>query len=242
MSNISEKDIKWLLQDGKQFDYSSATNIEKKPSPSFKRYAIRIGVILLLVIIAIIIPFFVLIKTSLYLSTNQNLNSWIALVIGMMISAVICTSYLVLLLRKLKNHKRTFRIGLVISSLLIGSFCFYGTLYLSGVNAKSDSVRETYRSLHPVLRVAIATTTLADKSLVVTDIERVTEDYMRMGLPTNQSSLHFVQDDGFVHAIDLRTKSRSELRNFMLESSLKIMGFKTKRHIGTADHLHISIP
>ena len=40
---------------------------------------------------------------------------------------------------------------------------------------------------------------------MITDADRTPEFYARAGLPANESSMHFRQDDGFVHALDLRT-------------------------------------
>lgn len=127
-------------------------------------------------------------------------------------------------------------------SMLVGGFIIYGLLYLNSVNAKSDEIREVYRSLHPILRVAVTSTTLADNELVITDISRTQDDYIAMGLTPRQSSMHYVQPTGFVHAIDLRTIGHSELRNISLEWGLKLMGFQTIRHVGTADHLHVALP
>ena len=62
-----------------------------------------------------------------------------------------------------------------------------------------------------------------------------------MGLNTNSRSLHYIQSDGFVHAIDIRTAGRSELRNQLTLWVFRSFGFNTLRHGGTADHLHISI-
>jgi hypothetical protein len=62
-----------------------------------------------------------------------------------------------------------------------------------------------------------------------------------MGLPTKSHSLHFKQSDGFSHAIDIRVKGRSEVRNWLLERYFRMMGFNTLRHFGTADHLHVSL-
>ncbi len=64
---------------------------------------------------------------------------------------------------------------------------------------------------------------------------------VRAGLPANESSLHFRQDDGFVHALDLRTVNRPEWRNLAAELAFRAMGFRTLRHVGTADHLHVSL-
>ena len=242
MERISDKDIEWLLKPNQDFNYKTEERLEKVQKLSFKRKAIRLGLWALLILTLTIFPFFLLIKTSIYLNIDQGLNGWVSLFGGIGATVAILLVYVVMLFRKVKNKKLIFRYGLGGVGALVGGFCLYGLLYVSSVNAKSDSVKEVYRSLHPILRVAVATTTLAEGDLVITDIKRSTEDYTKMGLPINQSSLHFPQADGYVHAIDLRTKGHSEFRNFMLSNSLRLMGFKTLRHVGSADHLHISLP
>ena len=82
---------------------------------------------------------------------------------------------------------------------------------------------------------------LMDRDLLITDMTRKREDYAAMGLPALRQSLHNPQADGYVHAIDLRTRHRAEIRNWLLETYFELMGFHTLRH-GTADHLHVSIP
>lgn len=242
MERISDKDIEWLLKPNQDFNYKTEERLEKVQKLSFKRKAIRLGLWALLILTLTVFPFFLLIKTSIYLNIDQGLNGWVSLFGGIGATVAILLVYVVMLFRKVKNKKLIFRYGLGGVGALVGGFCLYGLLYVSSVNAKSDSVKEVYRSLHPILRVAVATTTLAEGDLVITDIKRSTEDYTKMGLPINQSSLHFPQPDGYVHAIDLRTKGHSEFRNFMLSNSLRLMGFKTLRHVGSADHLHISLP
>jgi len=242
MERVSEKDIEWLLKPNQDFNYKSEIREEKVHKLSLKRKATRIGLWALLILALTILPFFLLIKTSIFLNTEQGLNGWVSLLGGMGATISILLVYVVMLFRKVKNKKLLLRFSLGGIGALVGGFCLYGLLYLSSVNAKSDSVKEVYRSLHPILRVAVATTTLAEGNLVITDIKRSMEDYAKIGLPINQSSLHFPQPDGYVHAIDLRTKGHSEVRNFLLSNSLRLMGFKTLRHVGTADHLHISLP
>jgi hypothetical protein len=83
---------------------------------------------------------------------------------------------------------------------------------------------------------------LADRGAVVTDARRSPEDYAAMGLSPARASLHYPQDDGYVHALDLRTRGRPEWRNVMVEIGYRLMGFATLRHEGTADHLHVSLP
>ncbi|MDR9416069.1 MAG: hypothetical protein RI564_07285 [Gracilimonas sp.] len=240
MEKITQKDIDWLL--------NLDDEIKSGPSPSSpknksKRYGLRISVALFIIIGLVLLPFFLLIRTSVFLNVYYNLNAWVALTAGVIATVVLLSIYLLLFFRKFPNKKLVFKVGLAASGILVFTYCMYGLLYLSSVNAKSDEIRNVYRSMHPILRVAVATTTLADGELVITDISRNPEDYTSMGLPVNQRSLHFPQpESGYVHAIDLRTIGRSEFRNLLIQFSLEIMGFYTLRHTGTADHLHISIP
>ena len=121
-------------------------------------------------------------------------------------------------------------------------YCGYCALFISASNVKSDEVRATYTSLQPSLRLALSTWLLADPHLVITDAERKPEDYGQMGLPPNEESLHVATSSGYVQAVDLRTVGRPEWRNFLATVYFKLMGFRTLRHAGTADHLHVSLP
>lgn len=189
-----------------------------------------------------LLPFYLLVRTSVYLNLEHGYSGWLTLVGGMSVSIFLLLTYLFFLFQKIKNRKRRFQFSLGGAGTMVFGFCLLSLFYLSGVNAKSDEIRDVYRSMHPILRVAISTVTLADNDLVITDIERVMSDYGAMGLPVNPNSLHYRQDEtGYVHAIDLRTRGRSEIRNFLLQTSLEIMGFQTLRHVGTDDHLHVEL-
>ncbi len=237
MDSVSQKDIDWLLDDPLS---KEAPKRQKKSGR--KRSPLRFLSWPLLIVALAILPFFMLIRTSVYLNLAQGWNGWLSLAGGIGVTVMLLLVYLFFLFRRVKNKRLLFKFSITGAGMLVLSFCVYGLMYLSSVNAKSDEIRVVYRSLHPILRVAVATTTLADSDLVITDISREPEDYIDMGLTVNQSSLHFKQNDGYVHAIDLRTIGRSEWRNTLLEFSLRTMGFKTIRHVGTADHLHISLP
>jgi hypothetical protein len=63
-----------------------------------------------------------------------------------------------------------------------------------------------------------------------------------MGLPARIESMHYEQSDGYVHAMDLRTKGREDWRNAAVELYFRAAGFETLRHVGTADHLHVALP
>ena len=126
-----------------------------------------------------------------------------------------------------------------VAALAAAAFVLYSLLVIAGGNVKSEEVRAEYSGLHPLLRMAVSVFVLADA--VITDADRTPEFYARAGLPANESSLHFRQDDGFVHALDLRTINRPEWRNLTAELAFRAMGFHTLRHVGTADHLHVSL-
>src|SRR6266540_2397248 len=101
----------------------------------------------------------------------------------------------------------------------------YSLLYVSQVNAKADAVRAYYTAVHPLLRLALSTWILVDPDIVITDTRRAREDYPRMKLPVNETSLHYRQADGWVHAVDLRTARRGWLRSRLVQAYFWAMGF-----------------
>jgi hypothetical protein len=121
-------------------------------------------------------------------------------------------------------------------------YCAHALLFLSQANAKTEEIRSYYRTLHPLLRVGVGTLALLDGDLVVTDARRTPADYERMGLPTADRSMHYTQADGYAHAMDLRTIDRSGVRNWLTGLYFEALGFRVLRHVGTADHLHITLP
>jgi hypothetical protein len=83
---------------------------------------------------------------------------------------------------------------------------------------------------------------LANHDLLITDLARVPLDYPRMGLPVNNATLHYRQRDGWAHAVDLQTNGRGAIVNRLVQVYFHVMGFRTLRHVGTADHLHVELP
>lgn len=193
-------------------------------------------------LVGLLAPFVLLIRTSIYMYSQYQFNGWFALVIGLGATIFLLLGYALFINIRFSQRWRVHKYIRRGVAILVAAFMLYGLLYYSEMNTKTDEVRSHYRSLHPIMRVALSTVTLADTDLVVTDIYRTSDDYAQMGLPENQQSLHFVQKNGYVHAIDLRTKGRAEWKNWMLSSSLNIVGLQTLRHTGTADHLHVYLP
>ncbi len=195
-----------------------------------------------LTIVLVILPFWLLVRGAVLAHESFGMNAWIGLGFG-----VACASPCLALSAAWHwNHltgRRPFReIAARIALPLVLLFSIYSLAWLSSWNAKSEEVRALYSQLHPSLRLAISTAILADPDVVVTDIARSPKDYRPMGLRAIRDSLHFEQADGWIHAVDLRTRDRSAVRNALLRIYFRGMGFHALRHGGSGDHLHISLP
>jgi hypothetical protein len=190
----------------------------------------------------LVCPFVILIRLSTLLYLGYGVGGWLALSAGALATFVLLVLYLAVLRWRLSGTPRVPKIvrrGLL---LLVAAYVCYGLLYVSGANVKRDDLRSHYSALHPLLRVASSTFLLLDRDAVITDLLRTHQDYQAMGLTANEASLHFEQEDGYVHALDLRTVGRPEWRNTAVAFYFWTMGFRTLRHVGTADHLHVSLP
>lgn len=192
--------------------------------------------IILLSLIAIV-PFVVLIRGSVYLHETYHFFPMAAIIGGFFLTCVILLFYLTFFFGPSKSFVARLRL-LILILLFYGG---YALLYLSAKNAKSDAIARQYTSLHPVLRLGVSTILLVDKNMVITDANRMPEDYQSMGLQRKSQSLHYRQSNGYVHALDVRTNGRSATRNFLLKWYFRAMGFRVLRHGGTGDHLHISL-
>lgn len=194
------------------------------------------------VVVLALLPFVILVGGSVWLYRAQAMPTWLALGSAAMLTVLTLTWYGGRVAKTLTGRHRFRLVATRIALPIVALYCGYALLFLSKVNAKSDDVRAYYTSVHPLLRLALSTAILADGDIVVTDTARETADYGKMGLPVYENSLHFEQDDGYVHAVDLRTIGRSKWRNWLTIAYFKGMGFRTLRHVGTADHLHVSLP
>ncbi len=189
----------------------------------------------------VVLPFVVLIGGAVWMYRVQAVPTWVALGFAGLLTAAILALYGGAISQKLTGRARLRFIFTRLALPVIAFYCAYTLLFLSRVKAKTEAVREYYTSVHPLLRLALSTAVLVDREIVVTDTKREAADYARMGLPTLDNSLHFPQQSGYVHAVDLRTIGRAGWKNFALVSYFRLLGFKTLRHVGTADHLHVSL-
>lgn len=189
---------------------------------------------------AIALPFLIYVRASVSLY-RHGVNPWIAIIASAILVVGIVSGGFMLIARRFRRCPRG-RMVLSWAALpVVFTWCIYAAFYLSRVNVKSDDVRAYYKSVNPILRIALSTIVLVDPDLVVTDMGRVARDYRRMGLPINERTKHYRQRDGWVHAVDLRTRGRWEIRNRAVQLYFWSMGFDTLRHVGTADHLHVEL-
>lgn len=188
-----------------------------------------------------VLPFALLIRGGVFAYREWELGTWPALALSAGGTALLLGLYAWVVSRKLgagKGLRRLFsRAAIGVGVAYVG----YALVFIASENVKSDDVLAEYANVHPLLRVASSALILVDPASVITDAGRTPEDYWLMGLPQNEASLHFEQESGYVHALDLRTRGRPEWRNRAVEMAFWALGFHSLRHVGTADHLHVSL-
>jgi hypothetical protein len=187
------------------------------------------------------LPFFALVRVSLFLAYHHGVGSWLALAGGALTTVLLLLLYLVAMSLRLGGKGRVPGFLLKGTAVLVLGYCLFALLYISGGNVKNEEIRETYGSLNPILRVGVSTLLLVDRDGVLTATSRSLGDYLAWGLDPNEASLHLPQGDGFVYAVDIRTRGRPEWRNRTVALYFGLMGFRTLRHVGTADHLHVAM-
>src|SRR5436190_8444878 len=197
-------------------------------------------VALLKALAVVALPFLVYVRASVFLY-RHGAHPWIAILVSAILTVVIVSGFVILLARRFRGRARVPTVVKWAAVPVVFTWCVYAAFYLSRVNFKSDDVRAYYSAVNPILRVALSTIVLVEPDLVVTDMGRVPASYRRMGLPVNHRTMHYRQPDGWVHAVDLRTRGRGEIRNRVVQLYFWSMGFSTLRHVGTADHLHVQL-
>jgi len=207
----------------------------------WRRETVATVMLALLKVVAIVaLPFLVYVRASVYLY-RHGAHPWIAILLAALITCGIVSAFVILIAHRFRRRARVPTVVKWAALPIVFAWCVYAVFYLSRVNVKNEQVRAYYGSVNPILRVALSTIVLVDPDLVVTDMGRVRADYRRMGLPVNERTKHYVQPDGWVHAVDLRTRGRGVIRNRLVQLYFWSMGFSTLRHVGTADHLHVQL-
>lgn len=192
----------------------------------------------------LLLPFILLVRVAVYIHEVYALNGWISLAISGGITTVLMIIYFSIMYSKFTGKIGTWmglKRRMYAAGFMVFAYIAYTLFFISGENVKYDALRKEFRELHPILRLGVSTLVIADRKLIITDASRVPEDYKKMGLKTKGQSLHYKQSSGFTHAIDLRTNNRAEWENTLVKTYFGLMGFNTLRHVGTDDHLHVSL-
>ena len=188
-----------------------------------------------------VLPFVLLIRGGVFAYHEWGLGTWPSLAVSASATVLLVALYAWWASRRIGAGKGLKKLLTRGAAVIGAAYVAYSLVYVAGANAKSDEVRDEYAALHPLLRVAASALILVDPGAVITDAGRTPGFYRRMGLSPIETSLHFEQETGFVHALDLRTIGRPEWRNRAADLAFRAMGFHTLRHVGTADHLHVSL-
>ncbi len=206
---------------------------------------VKLLILIFQLLIMFMLPIWMMIRGSVFLYEQYQLNPWLSMLLMSGLVFLVLLVYIIMIWDWLFGsqhlNRNTIRVKMWIVGIMLFVFTGFTLFYLSGKNAKTESVRKEYKRLHPFLRLAVGTWVLIDRDVLITDGSRFPEDYQKMGLRAKGNSLHYKQKTGYTHAMDLRTKGSNEIRNFMLKAYFWSMGFNTLHHTGTADHLHISL-
>ena len=193
---------------------------------------------LIWIVFLVLLPLVMLMRGAFYMA---YLGPWLALVASASAVLLVLILYatIVRVWLGVSLSVKALRAKAVVSTILLFSYLSYALIHIPEVNVKTGEERVEYTALHPFLRIAVGTWILVDTDLLVTDIAR---NHGELPETSSVRSLHHTQPDGYVHAVDLRTLGRMEIRNRLVEVYFRLMGFSTLRHVGTADHLHVSVP
>lgn len=193
------------------------------------------------IILLLSLPFICLVRGAVYLYNEQNYGSWNAILGAALITTFLLLLYMLFFYGKMTGKVGSFKRKMWLALILVLGYGLHALYFFSDKNAKHPHVQKEFTSLHPILRLSISTIIHLDDGLIMTDANRLPEDYRKMGLKSKKNSLHYRQNNGYVHAFDVRVKNRSWVRNGLLQLYFKAMGFNTLRHGGTGDHLHVSL-
>lgn len=232
-------------------DYSSLSGLvdegveqskeKKRRKARLRSLPLRVLRRLGIVVVLAVLPFALLIRGGVFAFQEWGLGTWPALLLSASGSAVLLALYAWLVTKRFGAGRGVRKIGMRAAAAVGVAYVAYALVFVASENVKSEEVQAEYQTIHPLLRIAASALILVDPASVITDAGRSEEEYWLMGLPVNEASLHFEQETGFVHALDLRTNGRPEWRNRAVELGFWALGFHSLRHVGTADHLHLSL-
>ena len=207
------------------------------------RWTARLLLFLARLIALALLPFVILLKGCVFLYLAYGVATWLALAGSALLTAVVlagyaCGIFSFVLRRGIARNARRLAAS---AALLVVVYSGFTLHFFPETNVKKSERSSEFSHLHPFLRLSLGSFLVLDPDLIVSDMHRTPEEYTGMRMQANRRSLHYVQSNGYVHAVDLRTIGRGTIRNMAVEQYFRFIGFNTLRHRGTADHLHISL-
>ena len=192
----------------------------------------------------LIIAVLTAVRVQLLLLARDPNASWLAVVSGLLTAGVVLVLTLLIGCRFAYRFYTPKRMGLalVVVPLLTLLLGYAGISRFPERNFKNQQIAGEWTRLHPTLRLALWVVAIEDRKMVLTDIARQPEGYVGMGLKVPAESQHYIDADGYARAVDLRVTNVGDLRNWGRQGLFLLMGLRTLRHTGTADHLHIALP
>ena len=207
-----------------------------------RRYGLRLGGAVVLWVAVLGLSFFVLVRGSMYAYQSMGWGTWSSIGLGIFGTILVLSAYLAWLWWRINREGRVRQFLPRALIAAVAGYSMFGLLYLSPGNSREPELRDYYTSLHPLMRLGASSYFLFDRNGLVTALDRTVEDYLGLGLPMNETSLHFTLEDRYIRAMDLRTTGRSARRNSFTATYFRLMGFQNLHHISAADHLHMSLP
>ncbi|MBD0399970.1 hypothetical protein [Flammeovirga sp. EKP202] len=225
--------------------YSYQTDFNSQKKFSWKKAVLKFFLWTIFFLFLCVLPFTMMIRSGIYMYHEYAASVWLGLVVGIVVLSFILLLYLsigyLLFFRKYKVSFLAIKRITLFVFLFVITYTIFSLFSFTGKNAKSDQIKQEYTQLHPYLKISLRTLLFFDKDVLITSLSREPEDYKKMGLPSKSSSLHFKQNTGYVHAMDLRTKGRPFWMIWFSQIYFNTLGFNIIRHHGTGDHLHVSL-
>ena len=93
---------------------------------------------------AVVLPFLVYVRASVYLYLHHVARPWIAIALAGILTLGLVSGTVLLVARRFHRHPRVSTVARWAAVPLVFTWCVYSAFYLSRVNTKSDSVRAYY--------------------------------------------------------------------------------------------------
>ncbi|HBQ60482.1 MAG TPA: hypothetical protein DD671_12890, partial [Balneolaceae bacterium] len=97
----------WLLNLDPASSRTSAPSPQKK-----KRFGLRVSAALFVIFGLILLPFFLLVRPSLFLNVSWNWNAWLSLSGGILVTVLLLVFYILIFFRSFPNKKLLLKFSL----------------------------------------------------------------------------------------------------------------------------------